>query len=440
MRYRRHAANLSQILVDSGNPARARAGILELYASMFPEAEERTGGELRRMIARHLISAAARERSRSNTAPCTGRSRRFVGIRARRWLRLRRRWRALQAIERRSSTRRERCRRERAQARRSAWRRSTQAAQVCCRSAKLGRQSSHALADRFWIAPAHCWRLLLGSDWAIVAYRDERTIHSTRVVRAAPRAGRDIRDHLPRFFEEARGTVLELGVRGGGQHVGLSGGIEQRGGEVWSVDVDPSCSETYAGHPLWHFVCADSRDPAPLAVAGLPSTIDVLFVDTLHEYAQVRDELAVWGPRVSQSGIVLFHDTDRFPEVAARGGGLRAPQGISFGIPARQQRSRCHLPGARSETAGAVTVVAMWVRRLSRRAAAAAREHRAAFVRRHPRCQRASSKTLGGALPTATRDSAGRPPGSCSSTLARTCSSPDARVARVRNPPEGLRK
>jgi glycosyltransferase involved in cell wall biosynthesis len=67
MRYRRHAANLSQILVDSGNPARARAGILELYASMFPEAEERTGGELRRMIARHLISAAARERSRSNT-------------------------------------------------------------------------------------------------------------------------------------------------------------------------------------------------------------------------------------------------------------------------------------------------------------------------------------------------------------------------------------
>jgi glycosyltransferase involved in cell wall biosynthesis len=67
MRYRRHAGNLSQMLVDSANPARARAGILELYASMFPEAEERTGGELRRMIARHLISAAARERSRSNT-------------------------------------------------------------------------------------------------------------------------------------------------------------------------------------------------------------------------------------------------------------------------------------------------------------------------------------------------------------------------------------
>lgn len=67
MRYRRHAANLSQVLVHSANPARARAGVLELFATMFPEAQERAGKELRRTIARHLISAAARERSNSNT-------------------------------------------------------------------------------------------------------------------------------------------------------------------------------------------------------------------------------------------------------------------------------------------------------------------------------------------------------------------------------------
>jgi glycosyltransferase involved in cell wall biosynthesis len=67
MRYRRHAANLSHLLVNSANPARARAGVLELFADMFPEARERAGSELRRAIARHLISAAARERSRSNT-------------------------------------------------------------------------------------------------------------------------------------------------------------------------------------------------------------------------------------------------------------------------------------------------------------------------------------------------------------------------------------
>ena len=66
MRYRRHAANLSHVLVYSANPARARAGVLELFATMFPEAQERAGSELRRTIARHLIGAAARERSRSN--------------------------------------------------------------------------------------------------------------------------------------------------------------------------------------------------------------------------------------------------------------------------------------------------------------------------------------------------------------------------------------
>jgi glycosyltransferase involved in cell wall biosynthesis len=66
MRYRRHAANLSKVLVYSANPARARAGVLELFTTMFPDAQDRAGSELRRMIARHMIGAAARERSRSN--------------------------------------------------------------------------------------------------------------------------------------------------------------------------------------------------------------------------------------------------------------------------------------------------------------------------------------------------------------------------------------
>jgi len=66
MRYRRHAANLSNVLVHTANPARARAGVLELFTTMFPEARDRAGSELHRTIARHLIRAAARERSRSN--------------------------------------------------------------------------------------------------------------------------------------------------------------------------------------------------------------------------------------------------------------------------------------------------------------------------------------------------------------------------------------
>jgi hypothetical protein len=199
----------------------------------------------------------------------------------------------------------------------------------------------------------------------------------------------DIRDHLPRLFGEARGTVLELGVRGGVSTSALLAGVEQRGGEVWSVDVDPSCAAAYVGHPLWHFVCTDSRDPAPLAAAGLPSEIDVLFVDTLHEYEHVRDELAVWGPRVRRSGIVLMHDTDTFPEVRhaaedyARRNGLRTeflPNSNGLGV---------IYPTPVARPAGVVTVVGMRVRRQARRAAAAANEIRTDFLRRHPRLQRA---------------------------------------------------
>jgi hypothetical protein len=206
----------------------------------------------------------------------------------------------------------------------------------------------------------------------------------------------DIRDHLRRLFEEARGTVLELGVRGGVSTSALLAGVEQRGGEVWSVDVDPSCSATYAAHPLWHFVRSDSRDPAPLAVAGLPSKIDVLFVDTLHEYEHVREELAVWEPRVSRDGIVLIHDTDTFPEVRhavedyARRKGLRSeflPSSNGLGV---------IYPEPVARPAGAVTVAGMIVRRLARRAVAAAHEHRSAFFRGHPRLQRAFAKALEG--------------------------------------------
>jgi glycosyltransferase involved in cell wall biosynthesis len=65
MRYRRHTGNLTNVLF-SANLARARANLLELFASMFPEVEERAGDELRRTLAALLVRAAVLERGRSN--------------------------------------------------------------------------------------------------------------------------------------------------------------------------------------------------------------------------------------------------------------------------------------------------------------------------------------------------------------------------------------
>jgi hypothetical protein len=131
-------------------------------------------------------------------------------------------------------------------------------------------------------------------------------------VAAAPS---DIQLHLPRIRREARGTVLELGVRGGSSTVALLAGLEERGGKLWSVDVDPASASVFPDHAQWCFVLADSRDVRPVVDAGLPDELDVLFIDTLHTYEQVRDELAVWGDRVGEGGVILFHDTDSYPPI-----------------------------------------------------------------------------------------------------------------------------
>ena len=132
---------------------------------------------------------------------------------------------------------------------------------------------------------------------------------------AAITAWSDIQEHLPRLRSEARGTVLELGTRGGISTTALLAGVEERGGVVWSVDVEPSSAEVFAGHTQWRFVLTDSRDVDTLVGHGLERPLDVLFVDTIHTYEQVRDELRAWGEWVRPGGVILFHDTDSYPEI-----------------------------------------------------------------------------------------------------------------------------
>jgi hypothetical protein len=131
-------------------------------------------------------------------------------------------------------------------------------------------------------------------------------------VAAAPS---DIQRHLSQLRREARGTVLELGVRGGSSTVALLAGLEERGGVLWSVDVDPASAAVFPDHPQWRFVLADSRDERSVVDAGLPDELDVVFIDTIHTYEQVRDELEVWGDRVVEGGVILFHDTDSYPPI-----------------------------------------------------------------------------------------------------------------------------
>ncbi len=131
----------------------------------------------------------------------------------------------------------------------------------------------------------------------------------------------DIQGHLSFLFERAEGNVVELGTRDGVSTAALLAGLERRGGHLWSVDVDPRCAATFAGHPAWTFLEGSSLDPTLVErvhaqVPELsPRPIDVLFVDTLHTRAHVYRELELWTPLVRPGGIVLVHDAVTFPGV-----------------------------------------------------------------------------------------------------------------------------
>ena len=122
----------------------------------------------------------------------------------------------------------------------------------------------------------------------------------------------DIQHHLPLLYSLAKGTIVELGTRSGVSTAAFLAGVEQRGGHVWSVDIDPACAQVATGHPLWTFIQGDSRNSElPARVGG----VDCLLVDSEHTLEMAEAELALWEPWVKEGGYILLHDPETFPGV-----------------------------------------------------------------------------------------------------------------------------
>ncbi len=51
------------------------------------------------------------------------------------------------------------------------------------------------------------------------------------------------------------------------------------------------------------------RSDDPLAFDGVPSSIDILYVDGAHRYAPALDDIANWGALVRPGGVMLIHDS-----------------------------------------------------------------------------------------------------------------------------------
>lgn len=126
----------------------------------------------------------------------------------------------------------------------------------------------------------------------------------------------DIQEYLPYLFERACSygnvRVLELGARRGNSTLAFLAAAEKTDGHVTSADIvnvirDPRGMLPWSRSRRWTFVHGDDMDER--VQSRLPGEVDVLFLDTSHEYEHTLAELDAYMPRVARGGVALFHDT-----------------------------------------------------------------------------------------------------------------------------------
>lgn len=119
----------------------------------------------------------------------------------------------------------------------------------------------------------------------------------------------DINEHLPTFValcEELHAKfVIELGVRSGVSTVAWLHGLTQTGGALWSVDISPPPD---LPPDRWVFLRGDDRSPIILDL--LPHPVDIVFIDTSHEFGHTATELELYRPLVRPGGRIVLHDTE----------------------------------------------------------------------------------------------------------------------------------
>jgi len=117
----------------------------------------------------------------------------------------------------------------------------------------------------------------------------------------------DIVDHLPRFVDLAADAdrIIELGTRTGVSTVAWLHGLEGHG-HLWSVDIDEQ--PPIGDWPHWTFIQGD--DCAGNIFTQLPADVDVVFIDTSHDYLHTLRELHLYRWLLKPGGKLVLHDTE----------------------------------------------------------------------------------------------------------------------------------
>ena len=130
----------------------------------------------------------------------------------------------------------------------------------------------------------------------------------------------DIAELLPLIFSfamiKAPKFILELGTRGGESTRALVKVAEILQVKGYSVDLSP-CPTWLSQSENWrHFVFDDVSFAKVLSESKFwPSGekfegLDLIFLDTSHEYEHTKSELEAFWPLLNANGIIMFHDSN----------------------------------------------------------------------------------------------------------------------------------
>lgn len=146
--------------------------------------------------------------------------------------------------------------------------------------------------------------------------RDHTDIALRDAYIAAVSGRSDVKDHLPTFVAEVllrdSPVVVELGSRGGVSTTAWLYATRLTNGTLWTVDLSPAprIIDGYDLSDTWTHVQGHDTHPDDGVADRIPDSIDVLYVDTVHDYDQCSAELGLYGPRVRWGGVILLHDAD----------------------------------------------------------------------------------------------------------------------------------
>lgn len=141
----------------------------------------------------------------------------------------------------------------------------------------------------------------------------------------------DISDHLSTIFYVAADAIpklmVELGTRGGKSTRALLAAAEVTDSMLLSVDIDDCSKIKVRYQERWNFVQANDVEFGREGFRdwcnahSLEPSIDVLYIDTSHEYEHTKEEIAIWSEHLSGRGVMIFHDTNMGSGIYARNDG-----------------------------------------------------------------------------------------------------------------------